>query len=368
MTNTTATMRQDRVLSTIADLESVSVYVHDLVTQLDPGVAASIKIANYSDPTLNTTFGTTAAASAPTKAEFVISVDQERWTNELIDRADEVLDLNGTAIDELTKKHVRYARQQIEKDVLVQLSFASGISSSSADTFNQNASTLATADWRGAQAALASNLGIMPQNMMFVLDPFAAAGVRELGTFELDKTVTGGSNILGVRQVGVLDGVPAFESQALVGGSGNRRSYAATIVSGAASSGFTTASIGANHGLLATMPVSIQDDGGDPDGVNTGSFGITSITETTVIVPVSSSLLGNSETTVRLEACVNLLIAKDHAYFAPKFMLDPKFVDAESRHGVGLQVGSLYGRGARASYVKRILSPYASLTTNATTQ
>lgn len=360
VTNTTNAHRHDAVIDAVADLESLSNYTFNLVNQIDMSGLESVKIPSFSSFTINDTYATSATAASVTNDDLILTADKEKWANNQIDLRQELQNLNGNYIMKLVKATMADLKGKVEKDFLEYLAFGAGISSGSSTTFNVAADSLTTSDWRTAHASLMSRPGVVEQDLLFIIEPYAENAIRSLGTFELDKTKDGGNNIMGVRALGTLDGVPVVSTIAVPGAYDNR--YDASILSitsGAVNSAYTTCSLGANHGFLAGMPV--YTTGLSTDLVATGSSVITSVTSTAVVIPLTSSVTRPTPATITLNAAVNFLISREHVHFGAQRMFGFKFVDVSDKFAQNFQAQASYGRVARPGYVCRILSPYAAL-------
>lgn len=360
-------MRQDKVHDEIARLADLTNYVHDgFVDMIDPGTNESIKIGSFGTITINDTFASSdGGAAKATENELVITVSKEKWSNVLVDPRQEAQNLNGRYIEDLALETMSELKATIDRDLLDYLGFGQDVSSGSSDTFNVAGDTLARTDWLAALASLASQKGSQRSRFVLVADPYAVGDILNLGTFKgYEGDGSGGNSEMGVRNVGLVDGVPLLESNGLPGSLNNQKTFSATFVSGAASSQYVTASVGTHHGLLAGMPVSLTNVD-DPDSVLTGSSvfitKVDPLNSSRIVIPVSSSVTHQGSTTVDLEAAVNYLYDRKYVHFLPSIMFDPKFVDQTSTSGIALQMRALWGRGARSGFVKRILSPRQAL-------
>src|SRR5262249_10010343 len=138
MTNTTSTGRHDAILGYLADLDSHSTYVADLLSQIDPGDAASVKIANIGTLTVYDTFATSQSAAAPSISELVLDINKEKFSLALIDRAAEEQNVGGDFLGKVTRQALIQLRNAVDQDVLANMAvFASG----STDTYNAAADT-----------------------------------------------------------------------------------------------------------------------------------------------------------------------------------------------------------------------------------
>lgn len=362
MTNTTATNRHDQVENEIADLVTLSFPAITLATWKNPGNSSSIKIPSVTNTVNADAVTTTTSAAAATKDELVIDINKTPGKNVLINLLEETQDINGNYLQLQISEGGAELLAHIDEEWLDYLAFGANVSSGSASTFNVAGDALATADWRNAMAYIQSQRGTRRSDLRLVIDPYAEGQIRTLGTFELDKTITGGSNKMGVEELGVLDGVPVVSSQGLPGSLNNRKTFAVSAFAAGGTSGaaaFLTGTVGVNHGLLAGMPYSLEVS----TGTISGSGGtILGVNGTQVMLAHSgTSVVGSATGTVTLNAAVNLLFDMKHVFFAPQAWMVPKIVDTDNQHAKAVQLTCIYGRGARSGRVARILSPYSAM-------
>jgi hypothetical protein len=381
MTNTTSTQRSDMVEDEIADLQSLLINVQDLVTPIDLANKESAKIPSLGTMQLNSVFGTDATAVGPSQAELIITGDQEKWYNNLYDIRQEVQDINGNYPRLMARNSAIQLKAAVDKNILDYYCWGAGVCSGSTTTFNPGSqaagaqqTSIARSHWLNALSAIRSIPGVNVNRLLFILDPWAAAGVKNLTTLTAPIGVQPATQI-GIARIGQLEGVDCVESNGLPGSAGNQKTHAiASFPAGAANSSYTTASLGANHGLLAGMSVFVSMSvGGYVSGTSSGlaapvagsgvgSVPITSVTATTVVLPITSSLGAAASTgTVFDNFAVNLLIDRDQVFFGPQLMFASKFVDMQSKMAKSFQLGCLFGRQARNGYIMRILSPYQSI-------
>jgi hypothetical protein len=289
--------------------------------------------------------GISAQQVAPTILEMAASQSRGIFVLEEDQRADEYL--GGGFYQQVAEQGVQQLLSYVDQNVAAYLCEAAWTTGTAA-TYHDNVAgdALTAADLAQARGNLMSNKGM--KKPAWFMHPLAVSSVQSVSSF-IPQYQAAEKGILGIPQVGVINGIPVYESSDVPSG----RTVAG--VSSAISSNVLTITVAAGHGIVAGMY--IKTSGGTANV--TTSTAVTSTTSTTVVVALTASNdATNGALTITVQSCESLLLDLNNNYFGmqsptPKVRRVPKAGSTSTE----LQMWLRWGRVSRAGRVRVLHSP-----------
>ena len=353
MTTSVTMHRENEILEALLDEKSLSAYVVDLMTQVDPGSAEIINIPSFSAATVRNV-GTTANGDTLTGKDVQLSVDIKRYCNLQFDDRKATQDLGGQYVKALAGEAAADLAADIDSNITDYLAYT--VASGTADSINPAGDTMNVTDLRNALAGIQAKRGYRPGDIRIVLSPWACEGLKSGSTGWSTEHMAGGKE-LGLGTIGLFDGNPVATSQYLPGSVANQKTLSVTDIAGDVSS--LTATVAAGSGVVLGMKFNTR---GFNDGSVYNDLTCDLVTSTTIGFTVSGSDFTPSAATLESTACANLVFAKSKVYHAAPWPFKVKMVDVSNNVATNVQVSALYGRVAIADgWVKRVFSPSGSI-------
>jgi len=289
--------------------------------------------------------GISAQQVAPSILEMAANQSRGIFVLEEDQRADEYL--GGGFYQQVAEQGVQQLLSYVDQNVAAYLCGAAWTTGTAA-TYHDNVAgdALTAADLAQSRGNLMSNKGM--KKPAWFMHPLAVSSVKSIAGF-IPNYMQAEKGILGIPQVGIINGIPVYESSDVPSG----RTVAATA--SAISSNVWTITVPAGHGIVAGMFV--KTSGGT---VNiTTAAAVTSSTATTIVVGSNASNdAANGAVTVTIQSCESLLLDLNNNYFGmqsptPKVRRVPKAGSTSTE----LQMWLRWGRVSRTGRVRVLHSP-----------
>lgn len=354
-----ADARAKAVLSEIVNNWSRNHYIFDLIRDIGPANSKGdiIDIPSQARPT-NTSPTSRAAPQSLSPTVTALTVDQEAFYNVLIPKRDEDQLLNGSWPALTAESAIGGMRIDIDDNLLSYLSLTLAYDTSATYHDNVAAATLTDNMFANSEAKMLSQDGVNRQDLVYVMSAFGMGQARVVADWLPAGMAAEQSGRLGLPVVGLINGIPAVDSNSVI-----RNRTVATTAAVTTGSGVThTYTVAAGHGLVPGMLVTVA--GHDADENIATATAITSVTATTVVVTTAATADGTSSDasgTITSATSYNLLMDRQHIYGAMQRRLQVRVVEDFESSQDGLQVYSSFGRIGLAGRVRVLHSAGSSV-------
>lgn len=352
-----ADIRAKAVLNALADLYDKGASISSLMTNLRPvmGYGDSIDIPSIGSLTVASAIDGSldpqdVTVQSVTNSALTLTANVERAIFLNLPALGQLQNINGNWASLLGSQVVQQLRN--DTDSLLAQYLGKTLCYDTSATYHHNVAgdSFALADFLNAKAYLQAQ-GALPQNLVFVVHPYAEASIHALSAFQSNwqRNMDGD---LGMPMIGMLFGIPVYVSSSL-------QTYPTTACTAVSvSSNVATVTVGSGHGLVPGLKIKIT-------GITTElttAAAITSVGATSVVVPLTAGdgAMDDGAGTITEQSAWNLLFDKTHMFYADQKAIGTRVVaDPDSTSDV-LQCSSIWGRIGRAGRCVVIHTPPAS--------
>ena len=343
------------VQSALLDTWSRGPSLLPLLTNLGPVVRGgdSVDVPYIGDLTVNTSESGSVAASS--LSVYTLTVNRPKFINQGITMAQMAQLLNGN--DQFTAQLTRASAAQlanaIERDLVEHMITQAPV----AQHVNLAADAITDDDLNEAEAKITQQAGVASDrgSLFWLMNPMAAASIKNAAQFSYDSVAPQGQ--LGLPQIGLLNGIPAYTHAAVPGSvEGLRQQVATSAVT--ISSNSATATVPSGHGFVAGQQIWTS---GLTTNVTVGSpVTITSVTSTTIVYPLTAGdgALADGVGTIYSASSMALLCYSPWIWYAADGEIpNVELVKREANAGYGLQLFQHIGRTLAAGSVYIVHAP-----------
>lgn len=347
--------KKKMVLAALADLydRGFDRLVHNRLIDMS-GMLANNEIVEIPNISSLTTVATQSSGDdvtsisaqqvAPTGLELAADQSRGVFIKEEDQRKQEYLD--GNFYKMVTQQAVEQLRSYVDENIVSYISETLCYDTSATYHVNVAGDALSTADMSMSKAQLMNNDGV--KRLAYFMNPYAIASLEQITGFVPNYTQAENGN-LGVPQIGSVNGVPVFESNSI------KRNRSITITASSIASNVATLTVAAGHGVVPGVKITTA---GMTDDVDPAAA-VTSVTATTIVVPLTASDTGDNGTgTITVASCENLLVDLNHVYCGYQRPLPTvRMVDYTGATSTEIQIWTRWGRVGRAGRALVIHSP-----------
>lgn len=341
-----ADARVKQVLESIIDNMSRSAHIFDLITDLGPALGKGdiIEIPQQVAPN-NVSATTRAAAQSLTPTVSSLTVDQEVFFNINMPKLSSHQLINGRWA-ELTGVRSAQRGRNVMDDALI-ANLATVVAWDTGATYHSNVDDgdLADDDLYLAEAQILANDGVMRENLLYVVSPYAEGSFRNVVPSMVPGFVGGSANgDIGLKTLGTVNGIPVVPSTGIL----RNRTIAASATNIA--SNVCTATVAAGHGLVPGVLVSTT---GMTTNIAPGAaVAITSVTATTIVFPLTAANGSNGTGNVVSRTSMNLLLDRSCVFGARQILPELREVPDPESAATALQYYAAYGYQGIAGRVR----------------
>jgi hypothetical protein len=352
-----ADARSKAVLGSLADLYGRQSFAVDLATNLrEPlGSGDIIEIPSIGSLTVSSAIDgslipQSVSVQAVSTSVLSLTCNLEPAIFASIPRLDSIQNMNGMWAPQVASQILQQLGNNMDSTFCAALANSTAADLSATYRFNVAADTISASDFLNARAYLLSQDGVMPQNLRFVIHPFAEAGLMSLSSFIPQYSQS--DSAMGIPRIGFLYGVPVYVSNSI------QRSRSVATSACTITTNVVVCTVPSGHGFEVGQIVSLA--GTTVTGANKT---ITAVTATTVTFALTGAdgLMADSVGTLTSNSADNLLFAADHVFVARQVMPSIRIVPREAYTSDVLQCSGLWGYQARAGRTVVIHTPATSL-------
>jgi hypothetical protein len=263
--------------------------------------------------------------------------------------------LAGQYPEQMIRRIVGTMKEYIDRDIVSYALTSLAYDTSATYHGNLAADAVTPGDIADLIGRAKSQDGVSGEGWAWIGNPMFTASVHSNSAYVPNPS--GPTNNLGLPMLGVLNGVPYYEHNAVPGNQlSMRQSAATTAVS--VSTNVATATVAAGHGFV---PGQIIYTTGLTTNVPVGTpVAITSVTATTIVYPLTAGdgALADGVGTIYSASSMALLVRQDRlAYAQDRTSPSPMLVKRETNAGYTMQLFLKYGRVGLAGGVWVLHAP-----------
>lgn len=339
-----ADARVKQVLEAIIDNMSRSAHLFDLITDLGPALGKGdvIEIPQQVAPT-NTSATTRAAAQSLTPTVSSLTVDQEVFFNINMPKLAANQLINGRW-GQLTGVRASQRGRNVMDDALI-ANLATVVAWDTSATYHSNVDDgdLADDDLYLAEAQILANDGVMRENLIYVVSPYAEGSFRNIVPSMVPGFIgASGNGDIGLKTLGTVNGIPVVPSTGIL------RNRTIAVSASTITSNQCACTVAAGHGLVPGMFVTTT-------GLTTNAstaVAITSVAATTITVPITAANGANGTGNIVSRTSMNLLLDRTCVFGARQILPELREVPDPESAATALQYYAAYGYQGIAGRVR----------------
>lgn len=364
-----ANARETRVLTRLVDLASLMNYVLDRFNNVgEPlGKGQALIVPNISALTVyadGSVERDNSARNNPSPTELTLTVNQEPFIPVQLPAVSQIQNLAGNWDQQIASQVMIQLRNYLDSILLDYLCGSvawtntavtlNGVTDNTAYQQNTAADSLTATDLLVARGTLLRQGGTFMQNIAWIMDPMATAGVMGFSSWQ-NQAIN--ANEYGATSIGRVFGIEVIESQSLRTG----KTFS-TLTSATHASNVLTLVFSANPGLVVNGPIAVA--GTTSSVVNAASLTVLTVssdglTVTSTLTRADIGATWQAGATVYDASTVNLLVDKSMIHTAIQKVPSIRVMPDPKTTGDILQASALLGYLARAGRVRAVRSPDA---------
>lgn len=346
-----ADLRAKHVLGELADLYSRSIFALDLPTQLDEPLSEgdSVEIPSIGALTVNENGATAADPEAVSNTVLTLVADRHPWINVQLPAVSRKQNMDGKWAEQVAKQATIMLKNRMDEHLLRDY-LAREIAYDASATYHVNVEgdALTEDDLLNGRAELLTMDGVQDQNIVLACHPFGVGSIMSIAGF-VPNGKAAEEGRLGIPLIGSVFGTPVVMTNSVL------RNLTIATSAVTVASNVATATIPSGHGLVPGMRITTT---GLTTNVATPTAILTSgATSVTFALTAADGALADGVGSIVSATCQNLLMDKANVFVAQQQMPTARIVQDPRSTGDNLQIAAIWGRRARAGYVRVLHSP-----------